>query len=59
MAGSGFGVVIIATAFLLLLAGYLACGLLVAIPFVLLGVNKIDPHAARGSWGGPKPSCSD
>lgn len=34
------------------LAGvYFACGLLFAIPFVLVGVNRIDPHARPGSWG--------
>lgn len=37
---------------LLILAGiYLLCGLAFAIPFVLVGVNRIDPHAAHGSWG--------
>jgi hypothetical protein len=41
----------IAAAFLILLGVYLACGFLVAIPFVLKGVKKIDPHAAHGSWG--------
>jgi hypothetical protein len=30
---------------------YLGSGLLFAIPFVLAGVKKIDPHAAGGSWG--------
>jgi len=30
---------------------YLLCGLVFAIPFVLVGVAKIDPHAAHGSWG--------
>lgn len=30
---------------------YFACGLLFAIPFVLVGVNRIDPHARLGSWG--------
>jgi hypothetical protein len=30
---------------------YLACGLLFAIPFALVGVNRIDPHARPGSWG--------
>lgn len=37
----------------LLIAGaaYLSCGLLFAIPFVLVGVGKVDPHAAHGSWG--------
>lgn len=41
----------IAAAFLIMLAVYLACGLAFAIPFVLLGVKRIDPHAAHGSWG--------
>jgi len=41
----------IATAFLILLGVYLACGFLFAIPFVGIGVKKIDPHAAHGSWG--------
>lgn len=40
-----------AAAFLVLLAIYLACGLLFAIPFMLVGVNRIDSHAAQGSWG--------
>lgn len=30
---------------------YLLSGFAFAIPFVLVGVGKIDPHAARGSWG--------
>ena len=41
----------IAALFLILLGIYLACGLLFAILFLLLGVKKIDPHAAHGSWG--------
>ena len=41
----------IATAFLILLAIYLTCGFLFAIPFVFAGVKKVDPHAAHGSWG--------
>ena len=41
----------IAAAFLILLGAYLACGLVFAIPFALVGVKKIDPHAAHGSWG--------
>lgn len=41
----------IAAAFLIALGIYLACGLAFAIPFVLVGVKKIDPHAAHGSWG--------
>ena|ERR1051325_4863132 len=37
---------------LLLAAGiYLICGLFFAVPFVLVGVSKIDPHAEHGSWG--------
>ena len=37
---------------LLIAAGiYLLCGLAFAIPFILLGVAKVDPHAAHGSWG--------
>lgn len=37
---------------LLIAAGiYLLCGLVLAIPFVLLGVARIDPNAAHGSWG--------
>jgi len=41
----------IAALFLILLGAYMACGLVFAIPFVLVGVKKIDPHAAHGSWG--------
>ena len=41
----------IAAVFLILLGVYLAGGLMFAIPFALFGVRKIDPHAARGSWG--------
>jgi len=37
--------------FLFALGIYLACGLAFAIPFVLAGVKRIDPHAAHGSWG--------
>ncbi len=37
--------------FLLAFAAYLAGGLLFAIPFVMTGVNRIDPHARRGSVG--------
>jgi len=37
---------------LLIAAGiYLLCGLAFAIPFVLVGVRQIDPHATHGSWG--------
>lgn len=41
----------VVAAFLILLAVYLTCGLLVAVPFVLVGVERIDPHATHGSWG--------
>ena len=30
---------------------YLACGIVFAVPFVVLGVGRIDPHATHGSWG--------
>jgi hypothetical protein len=41
----------IAAVSLILLGMYLACGLVFAIPFVLFGVKRIDPHAVHGSWG--------
>ena len=41
----------IASIFLAAAAVYLVCGLLFAVPFALIGAGKIDPHAARGSWG--------
>jgi membrane protein implicated in regulation of membrane protease activity len=41
----------IAETFLILLGLYLAFGFLFAVPFVFIGVKKIDPHAAHGSWG--------
>jgi len=41
----------IAVIFLSLAGLYLLCGFIFAIPFVLIGVGKIDPHAAHGSWG--------
>jgi hypothetical protein len=40
-----------AAAFLIVLGGYVAGGLLFAIPFALAGVKRIDPHAVHGSWG--------
>lgn len=40
-----------AAVILIALGIYLALGLLFAIPFALVGVKKIDPHAAHGSWG--------
>ena len=41
----------IATIFLSLLGIYLGCGLLFAVPFALVGANRIDPHAKPGTWG--------
>lgn len=41
----------IAAVFLILLGLYLACGLVFAIPFALVGVRKIDSPASHGSWG--------
>ena len=41
----------IAACFLALLGIYLLCGFMFAVPFVLLGVGRIDPHAAHGGWG--------
>jgi hypothetical protein len=41
----------IAAVSLILLGAYLACGLVFAIPFALVGVKRIDPHAAHGRWG--------
>lgn len=41
----------IAETLLIAAAFYLSCGLVFAIPFVLVGVRRIDPHAAHGSWG--------
>lgn len=41
----------IAALLLILLGGYLGCGLAFAIPFALVGVKRIDPHSAHGSWG--------
>ncbi|MFO1512855.1 MAG: hypothetical protein U1F83_08095 [Verrucomicrobiota bacterium] len=37
--------------FLIALGVHLVCGLVFAIPFALIGVKQIDPHAAHGSWG--------
>jgi len=44
-------IVSIANAVALLLVIYVALGLLVGIPFVLRGVNRVDPVAAGGTWG--------
>jgi len=34
-----------------LAAAYLVCGMVFAVPFVLVGVSRMDPHAAHGTWG--------
>ena len=41
----------IAAAILIALVFYFACGLVFAVPFALVGVKRIDPHAAHSSWG--------
>lgn len=41
----------IAAIILIAIGIYLGCGLLFALIFVISGVQKIDPHAARGTWG--------
>jgi hypothetical protein len=41
----------LAAAFLSLLAVYCTIGVMFAIPFALVGVERIDPHAKQGSWG--------
>ena len=41
----------IANVFLTLFGLYLACGIIFAAPFVVLGVGRIDPHASHASWG--------
>jgi hypothetical protein len=41
----------IAEYLLILLGIYLLCGMIFAVFFALVGVGKIDPHAAHGTWG--------
>jgi len=41
----------IAETLLALLGVYLACGLVFAVAFALIGVRRVDPHAAGSSWG--------
>jgi membrane protein implicated in regulation of membrane protease activity len=36
---------------LILAAAYLGLGLMFAVPFVLVGAGRIDPHATHASWG--------
>lgn len=51
MAHGGDYTLMIAAAFLIAMGAYVLCGLAAAVPLVLVGVNRIDPHAAHGSWG--------
>ena len=41
----------IAAVLLMCMTLYLVCGFLFAIPFALVGVAKVDPHAIHGSFG--------
>ena len=41
----------IAAALFIILGIYLLCGLVFAVPFVVVGVKRIDLHALHGSWG--------
>lgn len=41
----------VANTVVLIVGLYLAAGLLFAVPFVLRGVNRIDPAAPGSSWG--------
>jgi hypothetical protein len=36
---------------LIVLGAYLLCGLVFAIPFMIVGAGRIDPHALHGGWG--------
>lgn len=40
-----------ASIILFALTGYLLGGLVFVVPFVIVGVRRIDPHAQHGSWG--------
>lgn len=33
------------------LGAYLACGLVFAVPFAIVGAKRVDPQATTGSWG--------
>jgi hypothetical protein len=35
----------------IVVGAYVATGVLFAVPFVLRGVNRIDPVAREGTWG--------
>ena len=41
----------LATTVVTLVTLYLAAGLVFAVAFVLRGASRIDPAAARGTWG--------
>ncbi len=43
--------VAVATWSVRLVAAYLACGLVFAIPFLARGAARIDPGAREGTWG--------
>jgi hypothetical protein len=42
---------VIASIFLILLGVYFACGSVFALAFAFWGAQRIDPHAAPGTWG--------
>ncbi len=44
-------VIIIVNIILMIVAIYLACGLVFAIPFVIKGAHTIDEGAQGGTWG--------
>jgi len=41
----------VSTIIYILVSVYALCGLLFSLPFIWVGVKRIDPQAARGSWG--------
>ena len=41
----------IAAILLIVMGIYLLCGFIFSVPFVLVGVGKIDPSATHGTWG--------
>ena len=41
----------LATGFVYALQGYTLVGVLFAVPFVVKGAGRLDPDAARGTWG--------
>jgi hypothetical protein len=42
---------VIASILLIVAAAYLIAGFMFAVPFVIVGVGRIDPHAKHGGWG--------